>query len=374
MSAVRDFIDQWFQIMDIPGTRVFWAAVVLVIAFVFKRLFSNWILKYLQHWTSKTKTTLDDTLLKILKPPLSYLILLFGFWVTRTILHTHLPPNVREFLDEKLFPFFFVALVCWLIFRSADVFSGFLKRVARRTDTELDDLLSPYVGRVVKIIALIMIVIKGAELFLGMSAGALIGLLGGVGLTLGLVFRDIIVNWFGCAIIYMDELFRVGDWVMLDDGSVIDAAVEEIGLRSTTFRNFDQTISVVPNGTLANGIIKNWSKMHKRRVVMHFRIDGVSAERLQSILDSIRSILGEHPGVHQQFHMVNFRDVDGNARVIRLYYFTKTTAWKEHEEVREQINLKVLSLLESHQIANLAYTIVDMSDDRPREIRVESEE
>jgi MscS family membrane protein len=63
--------------------------------------------------------------------------------------------------------------------------------------------------------------------------------------------------------------------------------------------------------------------------------------------------------------MVNFRELNGNSRVIRLYYFTKTTAWKEHEQIRENVNLKLLKLFEQEGIDKLAYTIVDLSDDRP---------
>ncbi len=208
---------------------------------------------------------------------------------------------------------------------------------------------------------------KAAEVFLGMTAAALFGLLGGMGLTLGLVFKDIVANWFACAIIYIDNLFREGDWVQLDNGAIVDADVEEIGIRSTKFRNFDKTVSVVPNSIIANAVVKNWSRMYKRRVKYNFSIDGISAEKMEKVLDGIRSILAADDDVHQEFHMVNFREMSGNSRVMRLYYFTKTVVWKEHERVREQVNLKILKLFETEGIDKLAYTIIDMSDDRPKD-------
>jgi len=72
--------------------------------------------------------------------------------------------------------------------------------------------------------------------------------------------------------------------------------------------------------------------------------------------------------------MVNFRHVEGNTRIVRLYYFTKTINWKEHEQIRENVNLSVLQLFEQEQVDKLAYTIVDMSDDRPAEFKQTSEE
>jgi MscS family membrane protein len=129
----------------------------------------------------------------------------------------------------------------------------------------------------------------------------------------------------------------------------------------------------VPNALIAQGIVKNWSRMYKRRIKFNFKIDGVSPEKMTQILDGIRNILVNDEDVHQEFHMVNFREMEGNARIIRLYYFTKTTVWKEHEQIRENINLKILQLFEAHHIDKLAYTIVDLSDDRPRDYSVITE-
>jgi len=372
MQFIQDFINQHFSLFDIPGMVVFWIVIVLIITLLFKRIFSLWVLRYIRKLTAKTETTLDDELLEILNPPLSYIILLFGIWIIRNIANDYMAAQVKVVIDEKFFPFAIVILVCWLIYRSARVFSSFLETASKRTETELDDLIAPYLAKVIKIVAIVMVFVKASEILFGISAGALFGLLGGMGLTLGLVFKDLVANWFGCAIIYLDNLFREGDWVQLNDGSVVDADVEAIGLRSTIFRNFDKTVSIVPNAALANGVVKNWSRMHKRRVKLHFRVDGISSELLQNVLDGIRNILATDEEVHQEFHMVNFREVEGNGRVIRLYYFTKTLNWKEHEQIRENINLKVLQLFEHNKIDDLAYTIVDMSDDRPADYHVSS--
>ena len=368
MEKMMQFFNEYFSFFGISGTRIVLALGIIILALLFKRLFSLGVLRYLRKLTARSSTQLDDALLEILNLPLSFLILLAGFYIASVIIG-HSDTRFTGTLDN-FFHLSFVILVCWLIYRSADVFSEFLQKAAKRTQTDLDDLIAPYLGKVVKVIAVIMVFIKTAEIFLGMSVGAIFGLLGGMGLTLGLVFKDIIANWFGCAIIYTDNLFREGDWVQLNDGHVLDADVEEIGLRSTKFRNFDKTVSIVPNAALANGVIKNWSRMYKRRVKMHFSIDGIQSDALESILAGIRHILATDEDVHQEFHMVNFRLVEGNTRVIRLYYFTKTVNWKEHEQVRENVNLKVLKLFEQQGVEKLAFTIVDLSDDRPAEYRL----
>jgi len=356
-------------LFGIPGSALTTVIFIILITLICRRLFSHIIMAYLKKLASKSETTLDDSLVEIAEKPLSLLILLAGIILCRMILIPYINHEIDKII-YKLLEFFFVIIIFWSIHQSAEILTTFFQKFTQRTKTELDDLLLPYLAKTIKIISILIIIIKSAELFLGMTAAALIGLLGGMGITLGLVFRDIIACWFGCAIIYVDNLFRVGDWVQLDDGKVIDADVEHIGVRSTIFRNFDNTVSIVPNSTISDAIIKNWSKMFKRRVKYSFKIDGVASEKMEQLLAGIRNILENNENVHQEFHMVNFRELDGNSRIIRLYYFTKTTVWKEHELIREKVNLDIIKLFKDSGIERLAYTIVDLSDDRPHDFEV----
>ena len=356
-------------LFGIPALKIIAVTVIITVTLLFRRLFSVLVIKYLKKLAARTSTELDDSLIQVIEKPLGALILLTGLIISRMLLVAHINPSIDRTLQSFL-QFCFVMILCWAVYRSAEVSSVILEKIARRTKNELDDLLLPYAKRVIKSIAILIAMVKAAEVFLGMSAASLIGLLGGMGLTLGLVFKDIIANWFGCAVIYIDNLFREGDWVQLDDGKVVDADVESIGIRSTQFRNFDKTVSIVPNAVIATAVVKNWSRMYKRRVKYSFKIDGISSEKLERILSGIREIIHTDEDVHQEFHMVNFRELEGNARIIRLYYFTKTTLWKQHEQVRENINLKIIKLFEKEDIQRLAYTIIDLSEDRPGEFQL----
>ncbi|MBN2008895.1 mechanosensitive ion channel [candidate division KSB1 bacterium] len=357
------------EIWNVPLTAFSISLLIILFTFLLKRFISRVLLNYLKRIVEKTETDIDDLLLQTVQRPLQLAIVGVGFYFARLFIIGYINDAVNAILNQG-FQLFFIIIICLFLYRSADFFLAYLQKLAKRTHTQLDDLLLPYLKKVLRVMLIIIIIIKFAEIFLGMSVAAILGVLGGMGLTLGLVFKDIIANWFGCAVIYMDNLFQEGDWVSLDSGSIIDADVEEIGLRSTRFRNFDKTVSIVPNDTIARAIVKNWSRMHKRRVKFNVRLDGISSSIVEKLVADIRAMLADDNDVHQEFHMVNFREIDGNSRVIRLYYFTKTTVWKEHEQVRENINLKLLKLFETHAIERLAYIIVDLSDDRPEEYAV----
>jgi MscS family membrane protein len=369
MDNLALFLNSDNILFGIPGSKLATVMLIILITLICRRLFSHIIMSYLKKLASKSETTIDDSLVEIAEKPLSLLILLAGIILCRMILIPYINPEIDKTI-YKLLQFFFVVIICWSVHQSAEIITTFFQKFTRRTKTELDDLLLPYVAKTIKIAAIIIILVKSAEVFLGMTAAALIGLLGGMGITLGLVFRDIIACWFGCSIIYIDNLFREGDWVQLNDGKLIDSTVEHIGVRSTIFRNFDNTVSIVPNSDISVAIIKNWSKMFKRRVKYSFKIDGISSQKMETVLSGIRNILEKNESIHQDFHMVNFRELEGNARNIRLYYFTKTTVWKDHELVREKINLDILKMFEDSGVERLAYTIVDLSDDRPHDFEV----
>jgi len=360
------------DILGIQLSTLSIAFLILIITLILRKLFTYMFIKYLKRLAEKTKTEIDELFLEAIEGPIKLAILGIGLYIARLVIIQHINDEINHVLNQS-FQLFFIIVICSFIYRSTDVIIVYLQKLARKTTTELDDLIIPYLKKVIRTVLVILVIIKFAEIFFGMSLAALIGILGGMGLTLGLVFKDIIANWFGCAIIFTDNLFQQGDWVMLNDGKLVDADVEEIGLRSTKFRNFDKTISVVPNDLIARSVVKNWSRMFKRRIKFNFKIDGVSPATLTKILNGIREILSTDQDVHQEFHMVNFREMVGNSRILRLYYFTKTTVWKEHEQVRENINLKILSLFEQEGIDRLAYTIVDLSDDRPDNFSVNVE-
>ena len=349
--------------LGIPLPLLTSAFLVIIFSLLLKKIFSHVLIKHVKRLTEKTETQFDELLLHTIEGPLQLFIAGVGFYVARIILAEYLNP--LEKMITQGFQLFFVIVICFLLYRGTGLLVFYLEKIAKRTSTELDDLLLPYLKKIIKIILIIIVGIKFAEIFLGMTTAAILGLLGGMGLTLGLVFKDIIANWFGCAIIYLDQLFNEGDWVSLDEGKIIDADVEEIGLRSTKFRNFDKTVSIVPNATIASAVVKNWSRMFKRRVKYNFKIDGIESVTMEKLLQGIRNILSMDEDVHQEFHMVNFRELEGNSRIVRLYYFTKTTNWKEHEQVRENVNIKILKLFEELDVNRLAYTIVDLSEDRP---------
>ncbi len=92
MAVVWDFVKN-INYSGIPITKIIIVILVLTITQVLRRFFISAIVKTLERFTSKTETNLDDELVSIIKPSLSWLILIGGLWLVKNILADNLGLN-----------------------------------------------------------------------------------------------------------------------------------------------------------------------------------------------------------------------------------------------------------------------------------------
>ncbi|ELZ41812.1 mechanosensitive ion channel family protein [Halorubrum tebenquichense] len=85
-----------------------------------------------------------------------------------------------------------------------------------------------------------------------LSAFAVFG--GALALAVGFAAQDLLGNFVAGVFILKDKPFEVGDWIEWDGNS---GRVEEIDLRVSRIRTFDNELITVPNGDLANNAVTN---------------------------------------------------------------------------------------------------------------------
>ncbi len=73
-------------------------------------------------------------------------------------------------------------------------------------------------------------------------------------LAIGFALQDVVKNFVAGVFIFTDQPFKIGDWVEWDDNAGV---VEDISLRVTRVRTFDNELLTVPNAELTGGVIKN---------------------------------------------------------------------------------------------------------------------
>lgn len=334
----------------IPIAKILLAMIILIAIQVLRRFFVGVIIKGIESFTKKTETQLDDELVEIVKPSLSLLILISGFWLVKEILADNLGSQLSGTITQ-IVNISVVFIVAYVVYSAASILGQIIANIVLHTETELDELLRPLMPKIFQSAAIIIITIKVSEIFLGQSAAALVGLLGGAGITLGLLFKDIVYDWFCTIIIYSDNLYKPGDWVGI---SGIDGFVEiqNIGFRTTTLHLAKWgSIMKMPNSRMVGGIVENWSqnpgKELKWGLNVVLEIDNISSEQTARICDSLQKIPPSIQGFSESC-TIRFKKIHLNARVIEIMAFVNDD--NLYFEAEKQLNLAILALLEKEGI------------------------
>ncbi|NEP52332.1 MAG: mechanosensitive ion channel [Moorea sp. SIO3C2] len=346
--------DSDFQLGNIPLSTIVIMVIILLLTQICRGLFTSIIIHRIERLTSATESTLDDEFIKILRAPLGWLIWLAGLWLVHTVVATHLSPEQNQKIPEILFVSA-LFIVTYILYRAAPLLGELLAGLAAKTETELDDLFVPYFPRLFQTAAILIAVIKGSEILLGASAGALIGLVGGAGVALGLLLKDIIYDWFCTVIIYADGLYKPGDWVGVDgvNGFV---QIVSIGLRSTQLRLTEWgSIKKVPNSKMIAGVVENWSQKTGNTfewgINLTLKVDGISAQQTSRICQAIEDKIPSIDGLHKQNMLVLFSHIEENARVIIVRVFVIDP--NLYSSAQQDLNLTLLQILEKEEIAHL---------------------
>ncbi len=339
LQEVANFMS--LDLGDNTTSRIIASFVILLLAFIAKKVislvFANWLFRL----AKKTSWKVDDQMIPAVKGPFGWLVLIIGFFLAFSVLSFN--PSVDDFI-LKMFQAASMTIVFWGVLRVVDVLAEAMIDVARDRDMGVFHFI-PLIKKAARTFLIVIAVILVIQ-NLGYSVGSLLAGLGIGGLAVALAAQESLGNFFGSISLVADRPFKVGDWIQV--GNKVDGDVEEIGLRSTKVRTWSKSLLSIPNKVLANELIENWSKMPKRRVKQYVGVNySTPPDVMDQIVEDIRQLLREDEGVQQDFILVNFTDFGESSLDILVYYFTTTTKWLEHMDVRQRINVKIMKAIEA---------------------------
>ncbi|MEB3343704.1 mechanosensitive ion channel domain-containing protein [Okeania sp.] len=348
------------NIAGLPAYKLLIAFGILLLTLILQGFITGVIIKSIENLAAGTESDLDDQLIAVIKKPLSWLVLVGGLWVIQTFLAVDLKKLELDKTTSDLLTLVTIALIAYTVYTAAPILGKVLEALTLHTDTDLDDLLVPYLPRLFRIAAVVVVAIKAADVLFGQSAGALIGLLGGAGVALGLLFKDIIYDWCCAVIIYTDRLYKPKDWIMVSGLSGF-LQVVEIGLRTTKLYSWEWgSIIKMPNSKMVSGIVDNWSQdkgdVQEWGFTETLKIDGITADQVERIMAGIDGIFKSIDGFYPNYSLM-FGGLEGNARLIKyVSYITPARYFSAAREFR----LSLMRLLEKEGIAaNSVYIIAD---------------
>jgi len=183
---------------------------------------------------------------------------------------------------------------------------------------------------------------------LGFSIAGVLAFGGIGGIAIGFAARDLLANFFGALMIFLDRPFSVGDWIRSPDQE-IEGTVEDVGWRLTRIRTFDQRPLYVPNSTFASISVENPSRMSNRRIyeTIGVRYDDVAV--LPAIIADVENMLRDHPAIDtSRTLMVNFVTFGPSSLDFFVYTFTKTVVWEKFHAIKQEVLLRIADIIAGH--------------------------
>jgi len=270
--------------------------------------------------------------------PLSYLLMI-GFF-SLTYPNLQLPVRATFYLNVLL-QLLAAAGVIWQIFNLVDAFTGYLSRITRKTTSKLDDQLIPLVGKLLKVLALLLGVITVIQSY-GYSIASIVAGLGLGGLAIALAAQNTLANFFGSLVIFLDKPFQVGDYIRVDGA---EGTVEEVGFRSTRLRTPENSVVTLPNSKLADAQIDNLGLRQFRRIRMLLGLTySTTPLQMQAFVEGIRAIIAANPFMRKDAYEVHFNEFGAYSLNVLVICFLKVGSIAEELREKHNFYLEILRL------------------------------
>ena len=343
-AYVLEFIDDVFTLLGIdasPLIKQIIASVGLFILFIV----IGWIVyhifeRYFTRWAKKTKTKLDDEILRNIKKPIYFFVIIIGIYFSLELL------TILENYSETLvfiFTILEILLITFIITRVVNVFIAWYAegRSERKMSEHILFVLKRIINFMIFLFAfLIILYVLKIDL-----SGIVVGL-GVGGIAIAFALQNVLSDAFSAFSIYFDKPFEIGDFIVVGEYS---GTVKKIGMKSTRVQLLQGEELVLANSVLTTTNVRNFKKMRKRRIKFNFGVTyDTSSKKLKKIPNIIRKIIENNELTKvDRIHFKEFGDFSLNFEVI--YYITSKD-YAKFMDVQQEFNFAIKESFEKEGI------------------------
>ena len=324
-----------------------WIIQVFVVVFftVFLNFMQKRILNKLLIRLEQTESYWDDALVSVARKPLTFLIWIIGLAFAVDIMRHETGAAIFGVVE----PIRKVGVIITLVWLLARFIKQIQQNIVLKKQQRGEAVDRTTVDAIAKLLS-ISVYITGFLVVLQTLGYSISGVLafGGIGgIAVGFAAKDLLANFFGGLMIYLDRPFDVGDWIRSPDKE-IEGTVEMIGWRLTRICTFDNRPLYVPNAIFTSIAVENPSRMTNRRIKETIGIRYEDSGKMRDIIVAVRQMLEKHEEIDtSQTLIVNFNAYAPSSLDFFIYTFTKTTDWIKFHEIKQDVLLKIIDIIES---------------------------
>ena len=336
---LKDFVSSFFWTKETFTYLMVEVLVILLVVFL-----ANFILKkfYNKFEAEKKTENIYNIIIDALKTPIRILIWILGFSYIIVLINKFLNFDILHsvLLVRKVIFISLIVLFLLNIISQDEVYSKKQSKLNKGTNVPIGTLC-----RVSKIVAVAFGLLTIVETS-GINIGGLLAFGSVSGIIVGFASKDLLANFFGATLVYLDKPFEMGDWIRSPDKN-IEGTIESISWRLTKIRTFDKRPLYVPNSIFNSIVIENASRMSHRRIREIIGVRYSDIRVVKKIMDDIKTMLANHEAIDSiQTTVVNLVQFGKSSIDFMVYTFTSTTNWVQYLEVKQDILLKISGIIE----------------------------
>ncbi len=315
------------------------AGISLIAFLIVFKFFQVIILVHLKHLAEKTKTDLDDTLIKIVKtllPPFcSFLAFVFAIQFL----------SVNEIAGKVIK----IILIIWVVYLVVHAVGILIDYLVRKKMGEEQEAGAKSAINLLSLVSKIVLWSFGLLFMLsnlGIDVTSLIAGLGIGGIAIAFALQNVLSDLFSSFAIFFDKPFIPGDFIVVGDKS---GTVERIGIKTTRIKALQGEELVISNNELTSAKIQNFKKLRERRVSLSLGVTyDTPTEKIEKVPNAIEKIVEKIDGV--RFDRAHFNSFGDSALLIEVVYYALTNDYAEYMDVNQKIHLAIKQYFEEEKI------------------------
>lgn len=313
---------------------------VWVVSALIRVVILNFVMAPIRRYANKTETDVDNRALAVIERPIRVLMIGIAIAIISTWLDFK---GDVDALADNIANALIIASIFFFVYNLIDIVSVTTDSLKRLLGFNVEERLLPFLRVVAKVFVVVMGLLIVIQEF-GYSITGLVASFGVIGLAISLAAQDTAANVLGFTTIVSDNPFHVGDYIVTSD---VAGTVEEVGVRTTRVRKLDQSLVTLPNSSLTNAAVTNWSRLSKRRLDFYIGLTyDTSSSQMRRVLQDIREMLKARDTIDETSVIVNFVEFADSALNIRIIAYVLIADWAEFTAEQESINLDIMDIVE----------------------------
>jgi len=346
--------------------------VKLLLMFIFSillYLIRTRLYKIAEYLFSKSKAlkAYNELIVVELQSPINYILMAITLNLITNIYYDFSNPKLATMSFNIIYTILLAYIVHVTVHAIANIYIEEIEKKNRKIKKEMINIAIKIWNFVIINLALLLVLH-----FSGINLIAILSGLGIGGLAIAIAAKESLSDFLGTISILMSDIYSQGDRI---EAGNIHGTVVEIGLRFTTIRTFDNSLSFIPNGKIINQDVKNWHKRVLGRLIkLTIGIKYSSDPKdIQIVIDEITHMLQDHPEIITEETMydnivkkttkfvsqedslgikrnlfVALENFSDSSIDIMVYCFTKNIDWGTWLKTREEIMYNIMQIMDKN--------------------------